>query len=79
MTVWKDVRILATKTAQAAIRIVKNQKPPTTGFVTTKGRAKEPAYLIAPKMITKANWRQLITSGWFKKSDICNGTYTKYC
>ena len=78
-TVWKDVRILATKTAQAAIRMIKGQKPPTTGFVTTKGRAKEPAYLIAPKPITKANWRQLITSGWFKKSDICNGTYAKYC
>jgi D-xylose transport system substrate-binding protein len=78
-TVWKDVRILATKTAQAAVRIVKGQKPPTTGFVTTKGRSKEPAYLIAPKMITKANWKQLITSGWFKKSEICNGKYTKYC
>jgi D-xylose transport system substrate-binding protein len=78
-TVWKDVRILATKTAQAAVRIVKGQKPPTTGFVTTKGRSKEPAYLIPPKMITKANWKQLITSGWFKKSEICNGKYTKYC
>ena len=78
-TVWKDVRILATKTAQAAVRIVKGQKPPTTGFVTTKGRSKEPAYLIPPKMVTKANWKQLITSGWFKRSEICNGKYTKYC
>jgi D-xylose transport system substrate-binding protein len=79
MTVWKDVRILATKTAQAAIKIVRGQKPPTTGFVNTKGRSKEPAYLIAPQMITKANWKKLITSGWFKKGDICNGTYTQYC
>ena len=78
-TVWKDVRILATKTAQAAVRIVKGQKPPTTGFVKTKGRSLEPAYLIPPKMITKANWKQLITSGWFKRGDICNGTYTQYC
>ena len=79
MTVWKDVRVLATKTAAAAIKIVHGQKPPTTGFVTTKGRSKEPAFLIAPTAITKANWKQLITSGWFKKSDICNGKYTKYC
>jgi D-xylose transport system substrate-binding protein len=79
MTVWKDVRILATKTAQAAIKIAKGQSPPTTGFVTTKGRGKEPAFLIKPQAITKSNWRQLITSGWFKKSEICNGKYTKYC
>jgi D-xylose transport system substrate-binding protein len=78
-TVWKDVRVLATQTAKAAVSIVKGQKPKTTGFVTTKGRSKEPAYLIKPIMITKANWRQLITSGWFKRSEICNGKYTKYC
>jgi D-xylose transport system substrate-binding protein len=78
-TVWKDVRILATKTAQAAVRIVKGQKPPTTGLITTKGRPKEPAYLIPPKAITKANWKQLITSGWFKRSEICNGEFKKYC
>ena len=79
MTVWKDVRILATKTAQAAVKIVKGQAPPTTGFVKTKGRSKEPAYLIKPQAVTKANWKQLITSGWFKRGDICNGKYTKYC
>ena len=80
MTVWKDVRILATKTAQAAIKIIKGQKPPTTGKIKTKGRSLEPAYLIPPQAITKANWKLLITSGWFlKRSDICNGEYTKYC
>jgi D-xylose transport system substrate-binding protein len=79
MTVWKDVRILATKTAQAAVDMIHGKHPPTTGVVTTKGRGSEPAFLIKPQAITKANWRQLITSGWFKKSDICNGKYTKYC
>jgi D-xylose transport system substrate-binding protein len=79
MTVWKDVRILATKTAQAAVKIVKGQRVPTTGTVKTRGRPLEPAYLIPPKAITKANWKQLITSGWFKKSEICNGKYAKYC
>jgi D-xylose transport system substrate-binding protein len=79
MTVFKDVRILATKTAQAAVKIAKGQKPPTTGFVTTKGRSKEPAYLIPPQSITKANWKLLVTGGFLKKKDICNGTYAKYC
>ncbi len=79
MTVWKDVRKLATATAQAAVKIVKGQKPPTTGFVTTKGRSKEPAYLIAPQAITKANWKVLVSSGFLKRGDICNGKYAKYC
>jgi D-xylose transport system substrate-binding protein len=81
MTVWKDQRLLATKTAQAAVRIVKGQKPPTTGFVTTKGRAKEPAYLLPPQSITKANWRLLITGAvpYLKKADVCSGEYKKYC
>jgi D-xylose transport system substrate-binding protein len=79
MTVWKDVRKLATATANAAVKIVKGQKPPTTGFVTTKGRSKEPAYLIKPEAITKANWKVLVTGGFLKRGDICNGDYAQYC
>jgi D-xylose transport system substrate-binding protein len=79
MTVFKDVRKLATATAQAAIKIVKGQKPPTTGSVTTKGRSKEPAYLIPPQSITKANWKLLITGGFLKKKDICSGEFAKFC
>jgi D-xylose transport system substrate-binding protein len=78
-TVFKDVRILATKTAQAAVRIVKGQKPPTTGTVKTKGRSAEPAYLIPPQSITKANWKLLVTGGFLKRSDICNGEFAKFC
>ncbi|HXK34400.1 MAG TPA: substrate-binding domain-containing protein [Dehalococcoidia bacterium] len=78
-TVFKDVRKLATAAAKAAIAIVKGQKVPTTGTVKTKGRKPEPAYLIAPESITKANWRKLITSGFLKKSEVCSGEYAKYC
>jgi D-xylose transport system substrate-binding protein len=79
MTVWKDVRKLATATAKAAVKIVKGQAPPTTGKVKTKGRSLEPAYLIAPQAITKANWKVLVTSGFLKRKDICNGKYAKFC
>jgi D-xylose transport system substrate-binding protein len=79
MTVFKDVRKLAKAAATAAIDIVKGQKVPTTGFVTTKGRSKEPAYLISPQSITKANYKLLFTSGFLKKGDVCNGEYAKYC
>ena len=79
MTVFKDVRKLATATANAAVAMVKGKKVPTTGFVNTKGRAKEPAYLIPPQSITKANYKLLFTSGFLKKKDVCNGQYAKYC
>lgn len=78
-TPWKDQRKLAAATAAAAIRIARGQKPPTTGTVRTKGRGLEPAYLIAPQQITKANWRQLITSGYYKRSEICSGEFRKFC
>ena len=79
MTVWKDVRKLATATAGAAIKILKGQKPPTTGVIKTKGRGPEKAYLIAPQAITKANYQVLFTSGFLKRSDVCNGEYKQYC
>ena len=79
MTVFKDVRKLAAAASAAAIDIVKGKKVPTTGTVKTKGRSTEPAYLIAPQSITKANYKLLFTSGFLKKGDVCNGTYAKYC
>jgi D-xylose transport system substrate-binding protein len=79
MTVFKDVRKLAAVAAKAAVQIVKGQKLVTTTTVKTKGRSIEPAILIPPQSITKANYKLLFTSGFLKKSDVCNGTYTKYC
>jgi D-xylose transport system substrate-binding protein len=78
-TVFKDVRVLATQTALAAVAIIKGKKPPTTGFVNTKGRPREPAFLIAPQSITKANWRILTKGGFLKESEICSGDYKQYC
>jgi D-xylose transport system substrate-binding protein len=79
MTVFKDVRKLAAVAAKAAVQIVKGQKLVTTTTVKTKGRSIEPAILIPPQSITKANFKLLFTSGFLKKSDVCNGTYAKYC
>jgi D-xylose transport system substrate-binding protein len=79
MTVFKDVRKLASAAAKAAVDIVKGKPVPTTGKVTTKGRGIEPAFLIAPQAITKANYKILFTSGFLKKGDVCNGVYAKYC
>ena len=79
MTVFKDVRKLATVAAAAAVDLIKGRPLKTTGTVKTKGRGVEPAILIAPQSITKANYKLLFTSGFLKKSDVCNGSYAKYC
>jgi len=79
MTVFKDVRKLATATAGAAIKIIKGQAPPTTGKVNTKGRSPEPAYLIPPQTINKSNWGILTKGGFLKKAEICSGEYKQYC
>jgi D-xylose transport system substrate-binding protein len=78
MTVWKDTRVLAKAAAHNAIQLLKGQKLTTTGTVKN-GSKREAAFIIPPVSITKANWRQLYTSGFMKKSDICNGSYKKYC
>ena len=79
MTVYKYVPAQANAAAAAAVALLKGKKPPTTGFVTTKGRSKEPAFLIPPQSITKANWKLLVDGGFLKRSDICSGQYAKYC
>ncbi len=79
MTVFKDVRKLATATAGAAVKIIKGQAPPTTGKVNTKGRSPEPAYLIPPQTINKSNWQILTKGGFLKKAEICSGEYKQYC
>ena len=79
MTVFKDVRKLATQTAKAAVAIVKGKPVPTNAKVQTKGRGPEPAYLIPPLSITKANYKILFAGGFLKKKDVCNGAYAKYC
>jgi D-xylose transport system substrate-binding protein len=78
MTVWKDTRILAKAAAKAAIQLLKGQKLTTTGTVAN-GSKREPAFIIAPVALYKSNWRQIYTSGFLKKTDICIGQYKKYC
>jgi D-xylose transport system substrate-binding protein len=78
MTVWKDTRKLATAAAGAAISLLKGTPLKTTGTVPN-GKKKEPAFIIAPQAITKANWKVLLTANYLKRADICNGSYTKYC
>lgn len=78
MTVWKDTRLLAKAAAKDAVELLKKQALTTTGTVPN-GKAKEPAFIIPPVALTKANWTQIYKSGFIKKSDVCTGAYAKYC
>ena len=73
MTVWKDTRVLAKAAAQRGDRSCSRAQTLKTTGTVPNGKAKEPAYIIPPVALTKANWRKLYTSGFLKKSDICNG------
>jgi D-xylose transport system substrate-binding protein len=77
MTVWKDTRKSATATAVAAVALLKGQKPKQTGTVAN-GSKRLPAYIIPPVSITKANYKQLF-NGYLKRSEVCRGTYAKFC
>jgi D-xylose transport system substrate-binding protein len=78
MTVWKDTRVLAKAAAAEAVDLLKGKPLKTTGTVPN-GAKKEPAFIIPPVMLTKSNWTQIYKSGFIKKSDVCNGSFTKYC
>jgi D-xylose transport system substrate-binding protein len=77
MTVWKDTRKLATASANAAIALLRGQKPKQTGTVAN-GSQRLPAFIIPPVSITKANYKQLF-NGYLKRSEVCRGEYAKFC
>jgi D-xylose transport system substrate-binding protein len=78
MTVWKDTRLLARQSVAAAIRLMRNQRPRTTGTVPNKGK-RTPAYIYPPVSITKTNYKRLFTSGYLKRSNVCRGEYARFC
>jgi D-xylose transport system substrate-binding protein len=78
MTVWKDTRLLARESVAAAIRLMNNRKPRTTGTVPNKGK-KTPAYLYPPKYIDRSNYKILFRQGYLKRSNVCRGEYRRFC
>jgi D-xylose transport system substrate-binding protein len=77
-TVYKYVPNETNAAAAAAIALVHGKKPKTNGY-RMNGSKKEPTLTLPVQWITKANYKQLFTQGWLKKSDVCNGQYAKYC
>jgi len=80
MTIQKSAIGQAGALADAAIAMVKGDKPETTGTVedTTGGRD-VPSVLLDPVAIDKSNVQAVIDAGDLKAEDICTGAYEKLC
>jgi D-xylose transport system substrate-binding protein len=77
-TVYKYVPDEANAAAAAAIALVKGQKP-KTNTTRKNGSKSEPTLALPVVWITKHNYKRLFTDGFLKKSQVCVGTYKKYC
>jgi D-xylose transport system substrate-binding protein len=78
MTVYKAVKAEAAAAAKVAIALIKGQKVKTNGKVNN-GDRNVPSVLLTPISITKANYKILFRDGFLKRSEVCVGTYKKYC
>ncbi len=78
MTVYKSIKKEADAGAKLAIALIKGQTAATNGK-TSDGVRQVPSVLLTPVSITKKNYKLLFTDGFLKRSDVCIGTYAKYC
>ena len=78
MSVYKAVPLEANATAAVAVKLLKGKPLGATQTVNNKGY-QEPAVLLKPQAITKANYKILFQQGYLKRSDVCVGTYAQYC
>ncbi|MEV7396215.1 substrate-binding domain-containing protein [Aeromicrobium sp. NPDC092404] len=80
MTIQKSATGQAGALAEAAIAMVKGDKPETTGTVKDDtGKRDVPAILLDPVAIDKSNVGAPIESGDLKASDVCTGDFAKLC
>jgi D-xylose transport system substrate-binding protein len=77
-TVYKFVPDEVSATVKAAVALLKGQTPKATSF-RLNGKKKEPTIVLPVRWITKANYKQLFTQGWLKKSEVCIGVYKQFC
>jgi D-xylose transport system substrate-binding protein len=78
MTVYKQVPKEANAAAKAAVELLKGTKLTSNGTVKN-GKRNMPAVLIAPISINKSNYTLLFKEHFLKKSEVCVGTFAKFC
>ncbi len=77
-TVYKYVPDEANAAAEAAVALIKGQKPKSNG-TRPNGKHPEPTNALPVVWITKHNYTRLFTDKFLKRSDVCVGTYRQYC
>jgi len=77
-TVYKYVPDEANAAAAAAVALLKGQKP-KTNTSRKNGAKNEPTLALPVVWITKSNYKRLFTDKFLKKSDVCVGSFKKYC
>lgn len=77
-TVYKYVPAEANAAIAAAIALYKGKKPPSNS-TRPNGKRKQPTMVIPVVSITKANYTRLFKDRFLKRSDVCSGTYKKFC
>jgi D-xylose transport system substrate-binding protein len=77
-TVHKSARIEAPEAAAVAVALLKGGTQKVNGS-TNNGVRNVPSILATPVWITKANVNVLYKEGHLKKSDVCVGSYKKFC
>ena len=77
-TVYKYVPDEANAAAEAAVALIKGQKPKSNG-TRPNGKNPEPTIALPVVWITKHNYTRLFTDKFLKRSDVCVGTYKQYC
>ena len=78
MTVYKSIRLEANAAANAAIAVVKGRTVKTNASLSN-GTRNVPSIFLKPIAITKANYKLLFKDGFLKPSQVCTGTYKKFC
>ena len=77
-TVHKPAKIEANGAAAVAVALIRGNQPRVNGK-THNGVRNVPSALATPIWITKANINYLYKDGQLKKSEVCVGSYKKYC
>jgi D-xylose transport system substrate-binding protein len=80
MTIQKSATGQAKALAEAAIAMVKGDKPATTGTVKDETGGRDvPSILLDPVAIDKTNVQAVVDAGDLKASDICTAQFAKLC
>src|ERR671937_582971 len=78
-TVYKAVKKEAAAAAKVATQLIKGQKVTGVNGKTNNKVRDVPSILLTPVWVTKKNYKLLFRDGFLKKSQVCVGTYKKFC